>query len=574
MFEEQDNKRQLWKKFLEEGLPFGLFVGIALVGVTIWFASLTFREYQKISRIKNWQKVECEITASSVNKEAGKKNSDLFVVRYKYAWQGKEYEGQRCRYDYDGDTMYYPGAQELSAKYAPGKQTYCFVNPRSPEQAVLEQEKQNMIWPCILLAFMGAAGIRYIRKSCKDFFALPPAVEQSAYPSYDQTQSAEPASATDIFWKWSLRIGFIIAVLAVGWFVIFVTIFFVIVPYLFVSAGVRKGCEEFSKQLAQTPIQDTTNSYTSTEKHKVFSTSEKFIIVIGVCFFLIIEGLWLRSMFSGSGKEDRELFALFGVIFSLFVTLAVSSWLIFAAIMVLRERRNKKSQSKLQPAIAEQKMPLLVLLKFAFGCILILGAFGFLMGAICGLLVIPGPPGITASVKFPLAEPQGIAISPDGRIVCQSSFYRRIQIYDSNGKLEKGWFGPSSGKGTGMQHLTIDESGRIRLARSRNEYFYDFNGKLLEEKKKKYDFDAFVSEFGAFEDISAQDAQGNKYVFEHPSLCPYLVKITPDGSRQTIINEPGYLWFLYGPFPAWLTAVCSGGAIGLLCFIEKRIKKI
>ena len=299
-----------------------------------------------------------------------------------------------------------------------------------------------------------------------------------------------------------------------------------------------------------------------------FSTVEKVILALGGCISFAIELLWLYGIFSQGRQRPDNTSAVFEIIVSLFVAIFLGSSVAFGGILTFRQwtRRRPKAPAELTP-VRRLRM-LFWALKTPPLTLLFLGLGGWLVGFIGIFLVSSDPPGIIGSVRIPLSDPQGIAIAPSGQIVCYSRFNGRIQIYDAGGRFEKGWFVHPRGKGA--HRLVIDDEGRIRLATYGCDWFYDFDGRLVNKREKEHDTNGFDSEFEGFDPVSAEDTQGNQFSYDCLPLWPRVVKIDPGHKKTIVISEPFYLWFVCSPLLSWLTLGLGIVVTGLVDTIEKK----
>ena len=114
--------------FLVVGLGFSLFFAFPAV---------------KVIKARSWDPVECEILASSVATHTGDDGSTYSVeVTYRYQVEGLEYTGNRYRF-LGGSSSGREGKQEVVDSLPPGTTTTCWVDPESPDEAVLDR---NLSW--------------------------------------------------------------------------------------------------------------------------------------------------------------------------------------------------------------------------------------------------------------------------------------------------------------------------------------------------------------------------------------------------------------------------------------------
>jgi hypothetical protein len=125
-------------------IPFGLlFAAIGCVA----FYFVTLRPLLRASASSGWAQVPCVILSSEVERKSDSDGATYRVaVRYRYTWSGRAYEGDR--YDFTtGSTNI--GVKRMHAAVAalpPGKQTLCYVDPASPDSAVLTRQTGSAVW--------------------------------------------------------------------------------------------------------------------------------------------------------------------------------------------------------------------------------------------------------------------------------------------------------------------------------------------------------------------------------------------------------------------------------------------
>ena len=208
------------------------------------------------------------------------------------------------------------------------------------------------------------------------------------------------------------------------------------------------------------------------------------------------------------------------------------------------------------------------LVKFSLGILFLIGIGVLLLRFLFGFIAMSELPMASSWANLPLAEVKGIAVDQQGRIVCRSRFYLRMQAYDSQGNFLNSWFTPDP---VGS-HVVIDKNGRIRLADIDTEWFYDFDGNLLSRIKRDHDIERFESEFGTRPDTKAYDEKGNSYFIRNKHLFPKLVKVDTDGRETILVSSTWYLWLLQGPLAIILTWVGAAILFFILHKLEKNMK--
>lgn len=111
-------------------------VGVIFIIIGFIFLSFLFiKPALKSMDAKNWEKVACTVINSNIR--AGYKGSYDINIIYTYDINGSKYTGNRYNItgDFTGET-----AKGISEKYPEGTKTFCYVNPKSPSEAVIERE--------------------------------------------------------------------------------------------------------------------------------------------------------------------------------------------------------------------------------------------------------------------------------------------------------------------------------------------------------------------------------------------------------------------------------------------------
>jgi flagellar biosynthesis protein FlhB len=322
------------------------------MGVAVWWIWTTALEYRQDLRRSKWPCVECEIIKSTIEKEAGEDGEDLFVVRYKYEWAGEVLESEQYREGYDGDTLYYPAAEELTVHYQAGEKTSCFVNPLNPKEAVLEVG-DLLFWTYMIIpGFMLIVGGGQLYSGYRLFFK-----GKENKRIVDLNELGTWQRRVRIFWKWSTRIATCMAICLAFWAVFFVFVFFMVFPYLFVHA-MGKAFKDAKKELVKIqPAETPSGADYSKKGTKLHLTrTEKVIIALGVAGFVFAEVLWLRHFFGSQGDNSKDLISVFGILFTACWTFGLASILTYGIIAARREflkDRWRKAHMSKEEKIAE-----------------------------------------------------------------------------------------------------------------------------------------------------------------------------------------------------------------------------
>jgi hypothetical protein len=333
-----NNQNSLWAKFLDEGLPFSLFVGIALIGGAVWWTWNTVAEWQEEKSILNWQVVQCQVIESRIDEGKGFRKSDLFAVHYRYKYNNQEYESDCYQMGYDGDSMYYPDAQELLDTYGPGDKISCFVNPDDPKQAVLHREKPFIATYLIIPAFFLILGLRQIVRGYLIFF------KDVSPDKYKDTSSMSGwQKANHYFWKWTTNIALCLSLLLCFWAVVFLGIFFVLLPFMFVHI-IGKLFHDAGKQLLkEQPVESPSGPDYSKKSRKLHLTqTERLIIASAIAVYIVILISWARHILSQQTERAQQHLSIFILLFTAFWTFLLTSMITFGIISALRYVRKER----------------------------------------------------------------------------------------------------------------------------------------------------------------------------------------------------------------------------------------
>lgn len=132
----------------------GIIIGAAFVIIGIGVSYMAFfRPASKIAEAQNWDKIICTIESMDYKTEHTKTGPgrtavhSKMVVRYTYEYNGEKYWSSNYRY---GKAKYTKGML-----FQPSQQTYCFVNPDNPEEAVMIRDDSAWsLWVLLPVAFI------------------------------------------------------------------------------------------------------------------------------------------------------------------------------------------------------------------------------------------------------------------------------------------------------------------------------------------------------------------------------------------------------------------------------------
>lgn len=150
-----------------------LMGGILLVS-GLGFTWGLIHAFQRAQITRSWIETPCTIIASGVVERQFSENSPVTWasgLEYRYQFNGVPRVGTKIR-RVEGATPHRERAEAKQAKYPPGLQTVCYVNPDDPAEAVLEHDTRaalySLWWP--LLFAVGGAGMIWsvwFRRSAK-----------------------------------------------------------------------------------------------------------------------------------------------------------------------------------------------------------------------------------------------------------------------------------------------------------------------------------------------------------------------------------------------------------------------
>ncbi len=113
----------------------GVIFTLVGAGLLIFWFLPTFTKAQAS---RNWQKTSCTIIFSRVKAHAGDDSTTYSVdVFYRYKVAGREYKSNRYRH-FGGSSSGHEAKAEVVQRYPPGSEQVCYVDPESPEDAVLK----------------------------------------------------------------------------------------------------------------------------------------------------------------------------------------------------------------------------------------------------------------------------------------------------------------------------------------------------------------------------------------------------------------------------------------------------
>ena len=124
------------------------------------FELLIVREFGHTLGQRAWKKTRCTISSSEVQERTASDPPFAWAVSYRYTHEGQAYAGSNYRRD-GGASGSYSDMQRLARKHPAGRDTFCYVNPRNPSQAVLQRDSLafGLVIPLpLIFVAIGAGG--------------------------------------------------------------------------------------------------------------------------------------------------------------------------------------------------------------------------------------------------------------------------------------------------------------------------------------------------------------------------------------------------------------------------------
>ena len=129
-----------------------------------WF--ITVKPLLQIREARSWSSFPCTILSSSVASHRGDDSTTYSVkISYRYEIEGRAYTADRYRFEAGSDSNR-KEKQEIVRQHPAGAQTVCYVNPASPNDAVLNRDPHRGLW-------WGAMGLLFVAVGGGGFLFAP-----------------------------------------------------------------------------------------------------------------------------------------------------------------------------------------------------------------------------------------------------------------------------------------------------------------------------------------------------------------------------------------------------------------
>lgn len=141
-------------------------MGLFLVIAGLFFAWRMWLSYEKAQITRRWTQVPCRIISSRVATERPTPNSPpahRVDLRYEYQFKGVTHTGTHIRQVAAAPTQHLENARRKQQDYPPGTDHTCFVNPASPDDAVLEHSSRAALYSIWFPLLFVAGGVGMLR---------------------------------------------------------------------------------------------------------------------------------------------------------------------------------------------------------------------------------------------------------------------------------------------------------------------------------------------------------------------------------------------------------------------------
>jgi len=140
-----------------------ILLGLPLLLGGLVFTALLWRSYQRAAETRHWTEVPALIISSQMITDRPTPHSPIAYkaeIHYRYTVDGKTHQGDHVK-RVEGVSSDPEKPRASLEKYPAGKRTVCYVNPASPEVAILEHSTQAALYTLWfpLLFVIGGGGI-------------------------------------------------------------------------------------------------------------------------------------------------------------------------------------------------------------------------------------------------------------------------------------------------------------------------------------------------------------------------------------------------------------------------------
>jgi hypothetical protein len=125
-----------------------VIMGLTLIVMGSVATLYLWGSWKRAEETRTWKPVEAIIIASQVLTDRPSPHSPLKFtpdVHYRYTFEGETHTSTRIK-RVDGPSSHKSKAEEVIARYPPGKPVNCFVNPAHPTFAILEHDTRAALY--------------------------------------------------------------------------------------------------------------------------------------------------------------------------------------------------------------------------------------------------------------------------------------------------------------------------------------------------------------------------------------------------------------------------------------------
>jgi hypothetical protein len=148
-----------------------------LVGLSLFSCITVWPCFQSLMAM-TWEKTPCVIDASHVSRSTGKGTTYSVDITYHYRRGDRRFTSDRYSFSV-GKTAGRASKEAIVRSYPSGSESFCFVNPNAPEQAVIDRGLQlDYLFGLFGLIFVlpGGLGLAFRRKALRQPLSNPEAM--------------------------------------------------------------------------------------------------------------------------------------------------------------------------------------------------------------------------------------------------------------------------------------------------------------------------------------------------------------------------------------------------------------